>query len=100
MGRSPAQPGGGEPGVITLRVNGKPVELERATPLLAYLEKLGVNPRAIAVEHNGTIIERAAYEAVTLQDGDSVEIVRMVGGGLSRHRSIRQPRVLWFGLYE
>jgi thiamine biosynthesis protein ThiS len=69
------------PGLITLQVNGKTVELERATPLLAYIEKLGVNPRAIAVEHNGTIVERAAYETVTLKDGDTVEIVRMVGGG-------------------
>ncbi|GAC1475379.1 MAG: sulfur carrier protein ThiS [Candidatus Dormibacteraceae bacterium] len=67
--------------MITLQINGKPVELEHATPLLAYLEKLGVNPRAIAIEHNGTIIERGAYEAVTLKEGDKVEIVRMVGGG-------------------
>jgi len=67
--------------VITLQVNGKPVELERATPLLTYLEQLGVNPRAVAVEHNGTIIERAAYASLTLNQGDTVEIVRMVGGG-------------------
>lgn len=67
--------------VITLQVNGKKVELERATRLLAYLEQLGVNPRAVAVEHNGTIIQRAAYEAVTLKAGDTLEIVRMVGGG-------------------
>jgi sulfur carrier protein len=67
--------------VITLQINGKTVELERATPLLSYLEKLGVNPRAIAVEHNGTIIERTGYASVMLKDGDTVEIVRMVGGG-------------------
>ena len=70
--------------MITLQINGKPVELERATPLLAYIEKLGVNPRAIAVEHNGTIIERAGFASVTLKEGDNVEIVRMVGGGRSR----------------
>jgi thiamine biosynthesis protein ThiS len=74
--------------VITLQINGKKVELDRATPLLSYLEKLGVNPRAIAVEHNGNIIERAAYQGVTLKDGDSVEIVRMVGGGLRHQRAI------------
>ena len=67
--------------MITLQVNGKQVELERATPLLTYLEKLGVNPKAIAVEHNGTILERAAYEGVTLNQDDNLEIVRMVGGG-------------------
>jgi sulfur carrier protein len=67
--------------VITLQVNGKAVELERATPLLAYLERIGVNPRAIAVEHNGEIIERTAFGDVVLREGDRVEIVRMVGGG-------------------
>lgn len=69
--------------MITLQVNGKPVELEGPTPLLAYLAQLGVNPRSIAVEHNGTIIERAAYEGIALRQGDIVEIVRMVGGGFS-----------------
>jgi sulfur carrier protein len=67
--------------VITLQVNGKQVELDGPTPLLDYLQRLGVNPRAVAVEHNGTIIERAAFDALTLDAGDNVEIVRMVGGG-------------------
>jgi len=67
--------------MITVQVNGKQVDLEKATPLLAYIEKLGVDPRAVAVEHNGTILERSAYGGITLQDGDTVEIVRMVGGG-------------------
>jgi thiamine biosynthesis protein ThiS len=67
--------------MISLQINGKTVNLEHPTQLLAYLDRLGVNPRAVAVEHNGTIVERAAYDTVTLQDGDTVEIVRMVGGG-------------------
>ena len=69
--------------MITLQVNGKQVELDRATPLLDYIAKLGVDPRAVAVEHNGTILERAAYKNITLDEGDTVEIVRMVGGGCS-----------------
>jgi thiamine biosynthesis protein ThiS len=69
--------------VITLTINGKQVELDRAMPLLAYLETLGVNPRAVAVEHNGTILERAAFERVTVKQDDTLEIVRMVGGGAS-----------------
>lgn len=67
--------------MIVLQVNGKPVELDAPTPLLAYLEKLGVNPRAVAVEHNGEILQRDAYAATVLGEGDRVEIVRMVGGG-------------------
>jgi thiamine biosynthesis protein ThiS len=68
--------------VITLQVNGKKVELQGPTPLLVYLEKLGVDPRAVAVERNGEIIERTGFEKVRLDQGDQVEIVRMVGGGL------------------
>ncbi len=67
--------------MITLQVNGKAVDLERATPLLDYIERLGVDPRAVAVELNGEILERAAFATATLRDGDHVEIVRMVGGG-------------------
>ena len=67
--------------MIALQVNGKRVELDGPTPLTEYLERLGANPRAIAVEHNGEIVDRAAYAKVVLRDGDRVEIVRMVGGG-------------------
>jgi sulfur carrier protein len=68
--------------MIVLQINGKAVQLEGPTALVAYLEGLGVSPRAVAVEHNGVIIERDAYATTTLDEGDCVEIVRMVGGGV------------------
>jgi thiamine biosynthesis protein ThiS len=74
--------------MITLQVNGRRVELAAPTPLLAYLETLGVSPRAVAVEHNGVIIERSSYENAKLDDGDIVEIVRMVGGGATAAPSL------------
>ena len=67
--------------MIALRVNGKTVDLTGPTALLDYLRELGVEPRAVAVEHNGVILERDAFASTTLQSGDTVEIVRMVGGG-------------------
>lgn len=67
--------------MITLQVNGKRVELEAPIPLVLYLEKLGINPRAVAVEHNGEIVQQTRFAAVLLDEGDRVEIVRMVGGG-------------------
>ena len=69
--------------VISVRVNGKLVELPRPTPLLDYVGQLGVDPRAIAVEVNGEILQREGYADCTLSEGDTVEIVRMVGGGTS-----------------
>ena len=67
---------------MTVRVNGRDVELERPTPLLDYISGLGLDWRAVAVEHNGRILERDEYTTATLNEHDSVEIVRMVGGGL------------------
>lgn len=72
--------------MIVLQINGKQVELAEATPLLDYLRRLGVDPRAVAVEHNGEILQRARFENVVLNAGDHVEIVRMVGGGVSPAR--------------
>ena len=67
--------------MIALQINGRRVELEGPTSVLAYLEKLGVSPRSVAVEHNGVILDRSAYAESRLDEGDVVEIVRMVGGG-------------------
>ena len=67
--------------MITLTVNGEKRELAEPTKLTAFLETLGVNPRYVAVAHNGTVLERQRWSEVVLQDGDALEIVRMAGGG-------------------
>jgi sulfur carrier protein len=72
--------------MIRVQVNGKAVELEGPTPLLDYLRGLGVDARAVAVEVNGEILERERYATCLLEAGDTVEIVRMVGGGAGRRR--------------
>jgi thiamine biosynthesis protein ThiS len=72
--------------MIGVQVNGRRVELAGPTPLLDYLHGLGVDARAVAVEVNGEILERERYRTCTLQDGDTIEIVRMVGGGAGRRR--------------
>jgi thiamine biosynthesis protein ThiS len=66
---------------MRLQVNGKQVELPGPTGLVDYLAGLGVDPRAVAVELNGRILERAEYSHTQLGEADVVEIVRMVGGG-------------------
>ncbi len=63
------------------RINGKDVELDQPTRLLDYVARLGVDPRSIAVELNGVILQRDQYDNAVLRDGDELEIVRMVGGG-------------------
>jgi thiamine biosynthesis protein ThiS len=62
-------------------LNGKPKTITAGITLSALLDELGVERRAIAVAHNEDVVPRDRYDSVVLQDGDRVEIVRMVGGG-------------------
>jgi thiamine biosynthesis protein ThiS len=62
-------------------VNSKPKTVTAGITLAALLDELGVERRAVAVAHNEDVVPRDRYDLVALQDGDRVEIVRMVGGG-------------------
>lgn len=63
-----------------VRINGNDVAAAGQN-LQAFLEKKGCRCDRIAIELNGTIVPRRTYAAVTLHDGDSMEIVHFVGGG-------------------
>jgi thiamine biosynthesis protein ThiS len=45
------------------------------------LARLELDSRRVAVEHNLTVLKRATFDTVEVQDGDQVEIVNFVGGG-------------------
>ncbi len=65
---------------MKLTVNGRPRDVDTTT-LQQFLESLGVNTQFVAVALNGEVLEKDAYAAITLHDGDTLEIVRPVGGG-------------------
>ena len=66
---------------MRLQINGQERELDGPTPLLDFLQSKEIDPRFIVVEHNGEIVRRAAYDSVTLHEGDRLELVHMMGGG-------------------
>ena len=67
--------------MATITLNGKAHEVSTPISLVQLLVTLEIDPRLIAVAHNGDVIPRDRYEGVCLNEGDSVEVVRMVGGG-------------------
>ncbi len=67
--------------MISLTVNGKERELEGSTGLLRFLELSQIEPGFIAIAHNGVVLHHDEYDRVMLEEGDTLEIVRMVGGG-------------------
>lgn len=66
---------------MEIRVNGESREWEGPLTVLALLEALGVRPAAVAVEKNLRIIPRDELGRELIHDGDTIEIIRMVGGG-------------------
>ena len=67
--------------MIRITVNGRARELECEMPLPELIRRLEITFPRIAVAHNGEVIRQEDHAATTVRDGDTLEIVRMVGGG-------------------
>lgn len=66
---------------ITLQVNGETRTCAAQSTLPDLLQKLGFNPRLVAVEYNGEILHRQFWQQTQIQAGDRLEVVTIVGGG-------------------
>jgi sulfur carrier protein len=67
--------------VITVKLNGKKTTFSGALTVTGLLHSLNINAQQIAVATNGEVLPRDAWATTEIRDGDSVEIVRAVGGG-------------------
>ena len=65
---------------LSLTVNGEP---RRAVPgsIADLVRSLDLDPAKVAVERNGEIVPRSTLAAVSIAEGDVLEIVHFVGGG-------------------
>ena len=66
---------------MQITLNGESHELSPGTSVRALLDTLGFTPDATVVERNADIVDRDAFGDTLLSDGDTVEVVRFVGGG-------------------
>jgi thiamine biosynthesis protein ThiS len=66
---------------VVIRLNGEPHVLDGPLTLTELLERLGIDPRRVAVERNLVVVRRAQYPQTLIHDGDEIEIVNFVGGG-------------------
>jgi sulfur carrier protein len=65
---------------MTLVLNGQEREVQ-ATQVEDLVAELGLPLAAALVEHNGTALLRSEWAKINLQNGDRLEIIRMVAGG-------------------
>jgi|TARA_B110000263_G_scaffold22886_1_gene17791 thiamine biosynthesis protein ThiS len=67
--------------MINIRVNGENLNLENPTSLTDFLSSQNINTQFIAVAYNQEVIAKDDYPSIILDNGDSLEIVKPVGGG-------------------
>ena len=62
-------------------VNGGSVECEAGTSLHGLIVQLGFKPEAVAAERNLELVPGEDFSRTSLEEGDKVEILHLVGGG-------------------
>jgi thiamine biosynthesis protein ThiS len=66
---------------MEITVNGQRKMYDGPPYVSALLEVLGIYPRPVVVERNLQIVPRDKLDNEPVEDGDSFEIIRFVGGG-------------------
>ena len=68
----------------TLRVNGVEKQFppgQLPTTIAELLKQLGINEATVVAEVDGRVIARKEFAQTRLCDGQSIELVRFMGGG-------------------
>ncbi|BAG83978.1 MAG: sulfur carrier protein ThiS [Candidatus Azobacteroides pseudotrichonymphae] len=67
--------------MITIKLNGINKGIQENLTIQELLQYNGIDPKGIAVEHNLNIIRPIKFKEIILNEGDSLEILKFVGGG-------------------
>ncbi|MCK5485685.1 MAG: sulfur carrier protein ThiS [Desulfobacterales bacterium] len=66
---------------MEITLNGEKRTLDPPLTITGLLQSLGINPQAVVVERNLKIIPHSKMKQETIQDADTIEIIRLVSGG-------------------
>jgi thiamine biosynthesis protein ThiS len=67
--------------VSQIVANGKSVEAKAPCTIEEFLVAQKLLPRSVVVEHNGEAVAPSEFAKRKLNDGDKLEIVKIVAGG-------------------
>ena len=62
-------------------VNGDPLKIDKKVTISELLNFLEISKVRVAVEVNREIVSKVKFESTLISEGDSVEIVKAIGGG-------------------
>jgi thiamine biosynthesis protein ThiS len=67
--------------IMEVKINGEKRSFDTPLTVSGLLDSLGVNPQSVVVERNLKIVTRGKMDQESIEDGDSVEIIKLVSGG-------------------
>jgi thiamine biosynthesis protein ThiS len=67
--------------MIAITLNGKSRQIEGLQSVITLLDSLNIKGLQVAVAINGSVVSRDAWQQTVVAEGDTLEIVRAVGGG-------------------
>lgn len=67
--------------MLEVIANGQPHSVQPGTSLPEFLLQTGQDLQRVVVEYNGQPLTRSEAREIQLQQGDRLEIVRIVAGG-------------------
>lgn len=67
---------------MNLIINGEDSQFDSVSTISSLLERLGMKPDRVAVELNRDLVPRDRWPSTQISDGDKLEIVHFVGGGI------------------
>ena len=72
---------------LKVMVNGAAHRFDAPLSVADLLERLDIDRRKVAVERNLIVVPRSAYEETMVADGDQLEVVHFIGGGVDKAAS-------------
>jgi sulfur carrier protein len=66
---------------VLIKINGKTSEVSDSLSILDLISARGLRDKAVVIELNGTVIRRESWGDIRLSPDDSLEIIRLMGGG-------------------
>ena len=64
-----------------IRLNGQHTAMADGTSIGDLIRSKGLDPETVVVEHNLSIVPADEWDRIPLEDDDTLEVLRFVGGG-------------------
>jgi thiamine biosynthesis protein ThiS len=66
---------------MIISLNGEKTDTRGADTIAELIDRYGLPPQTLLIEHNGLALHRNEWRQRSLAEGDRIELIRVVSGG-------------------